>query len=250
MGVTNFQSTYDPRVWIEATRQVPNGESSQSDFLSWVNGPLRAFFPFERFFAGYGRLTASHIEVLRVSEIGHDPAFVGQIEKVFNQDSRGTFREWLQNQKAFLFDSNIPTSTASAREVDESMRFGLGLIAAHGIVDHMTMCGTYFSFSGVPRQSAAATLDSLNLITPVLHAFYLRTLHPDPNRLKDYQLSPRQRDIVLLLAAGQDDKAIAQELAISQETVGNHLRVIYDRFGIHKRGELIAFLRLRGFSGP
>ena len=246
MNVSPLQSHYDPDAWAEALRQVPHGASSESDFLAWADRPLRRFFPFGRFFAGYGRLTASHIEVLRVSVIGYEPAFVAQIEKVFNQDSRGTFRTWLHDQKAFLFDSDVPSSHASALEIDESTRFDLGLVAAHGIVDHMTMCGTYFSFAGVPRQSTASILDALNSITPVLHAFYMRTARPNVDRMKDYQLSPRQRDIVLLLAAGRDDKAIAQELGISQETVGNHLRLIYDRFGIHRRAELIAFLRYRG----
>ncbi len=243
-----LNSNYDSAVWLEVIKQIPEGSCSEPEFIAWVDCALRKFFPFQRFFAGYGRLTASHIEVLRVNVIGYEADFVEQIEKVFNQDRRGTFRAWLQEQKAFVLDSSVPPNGASALEIEEAKRFDLGLIAAHGIVDHMTMCGTYFSFAGVPDQSHKATLDALNLITPVLHSFYMRTLAPNPAQLKDYQLSPRQRDIVLMVANGRDDKTIAQEFEISQETVGNHLRVIYDRFGIHKRSELIAFLRLRGFA--
>jgi DNA-binding CsgD family transcriptional regulator len=42
---------------------------------------------------------------------------------------------------------------------------------------------------------------------------------------------------------GLSDKAIASRLAISDHTVGSHLRAIFARLGISKRSQLIALLK-------
>jgi ATP/maltotriose-dependent transcriptional regulator MalT len=55
-------------------------------------------------------------------------------------------------------------------------------------------------------------------------------------------LSPREREIATLAAAGWSNQAIAQELYLSVRTVGNHLQGVYTKLGIKGRGQLAAAL--------
>lgn len=60
--------------------------------------------------------------------------------------------------------------------------------------------------------------------------------------LDSYGLTPRETDIVLLLARGLSTKEIAAELAISAHTVRDHTRAVYEKAGVGNRGELVAAL--------
>ena len=57
-----------------------------------------------------------------------------------------------------------------------------------------------------------------------------------------YALSQRERDVVALLVAGLDTRAISQRLFISPHTVQDHLKSVFDKVGIHSRRELLATL--------
>jgi DNA-binding CsgD family transcriptional regulator len=50
-------------------------------------------------------------------------------------------------------------------------------------------------------------------------------------------LSRRQNQVCERLLQGKTDKEIAQELAISEETVAYHLRRVYTKFGVTSRAE-------------
>lgn len=55
------------------------------------------------------------------------------------------------------------------------------------------------------------------------------------------RLSPREREILTLLAARWTDREIADALYISYRTVTTHVSNIYDKLGIHSRREAAAF---------
>lgn len=57
-------------------------------------------------------------------------------------------------------------------------------------------------------------------------------------KLKQYKLTPRQREIALLSLAGSSDEEIAEKLRISDYTVKDHMKEIRKVFGIHRRSEL------------
>ncbi|WP_312015634.1 helix-turn-helix transcriptional regulator [Bradyrhizobium liaoningense] len=84
---------------------------------------------------------------------------------------------------------------------------------------------------------------SLNLIAPVLHALFLQTEAVANSPIDLSKLTERQRQLVDLALMGLPDKTIATRLGISENTVGNHFRGIYERLGITKRSPLIAALK-------
>lgn len=59
-------------------------------------------------------------------------------------------------------------------------------------------------------------------------------------------LTPREFDILRWIARGYSNKQIALQLAIQEQTVRNHLRPIFLKFGVTRRTELLVKLFVRG----
>jgi PAS domain S-box-containing protein len=68
-------------------------------------------------------------------------------------------------------------------------------------------------------------------------------LPAEPRRVK---LTPRQRDVLRLLARGATTDQISMELHIARETVRNHVRAVLRALGAHSRVEAIAAARAAG----
>jgi DNA-binding CsgD family transcriptional regulator len=61
-------------------------------------------------------------------------------------------------------------------------------------------------------------------------------------------LSPKQRDVALMLVTGRSADEIVRELSISTTTYKDHLRKIYEKLGINKRADLIRQLTQPSFA--
>jgi DNA-binding CsgD family transcriptional regulator len=61
-------------------------------------------------------------------------------------------------------------------------------------------------------------------------------------KLPPVSLSPREQEIVRMVAQGQPNKVIADVLNISSWTVGTHLRRIFAKCGVGSRAAMIARL--------
>jgi PAS domain S-box-containing protein len=69
-------------------------------------------------------------------------------------------------------------------------------------------------------------------------------LEPNP------RLTPRQREILDLVAAGLSTSEMAARLTISRETVRNHLRSVFKELDVHNRLEAIVTARRLGLLAP
>ena len=236
-------SGFDLKAWITALSAVPSGSIADDQIRRWVEGPLRTFFPFQRFLGAYGRLSGGRIRMRNLVTSGHEDAFIASLEDAFDLTLRGCFAWWVQNRAAFILDPADPPPFATARELEEVKKFSLGVTAAHGVIDPFANTGTYLSFSGVAADDPVRTRAALNLIAPVLHALFLATEQVAKSPVDLARLTDRQRELVDLALMGLPDKTIATRLGISENTVGNHFRGIYERLGITKRSQLIAALK-------
>jgi non-specific serine/threonine protein kinase len=61
-------------------------------------------------------------------------------------------------------------------------------------------------------------------------------------------LSPRERDVLRLIAAGQASKEIARALAVSVTTVERHITHLYDKLGVRGRAEATAYALRHGLA--
>jgi DNA-binding CsgD family transcriptional regulator len=64
-----------------------------------------------------------------------------------------------------------------------------------------------------------------------------------------YALSGRERELVALLVAGLDTRAVTKRLFISRHTVQDHLKSVFSKVGIHSRRELLAKLSASAVDG-
>lgn len=55
---------------------------------------------------------------------------------------------------------------------------------------------------------------------------------PDECEAAVQRLSPRQREVLRLLAEGRARKQVASEMGIAESTVGAHCEAIYARLGV------------------
>jgi len=72
----------------------------------------------------------------------------------------------------------------------------------------------------------------------------------DPGREPDSPpaptLTPRQQEVLVLLADGASTLQIASSLGLAEETVRNHIRQLLRRLGVHSRLAAVAYARRHG----
>lgn len=73
---------------------------------------------------------------------------------------------------------------------------------------------------------------------------------PDPETLKLASLTPREKEIIALIAEGLKNKQIADRLFISETTVRHHLTSIFDKLEVGDRLELLLYAYRHGLARP
>jgi DNA-binding NarL/FixJ family response regulator len=81
-------------------------------------------------------------------------------------------------------------------------------------------------------------------LSPSIAAYVLRHLRRQEGRAKPEEaepiLSPREIELLQLLARGYSNKAAAAEFGISPHTIGDHVKSIYRKLRVSNRGEAMA----------
>jgi DNA-binding NarL/FixJ family response regulator len=103
--------------------------------------------------------------------------------------------------------------------------------------------------------------DALETLASAIHAIYrgeswlspavarqvvqrARNIHPSSNDSPPLDITPRENEVLCLLAQGLDNTAIAKQLVITTRTVQNHVSTIYAKLGVTTRTEA-ALIALR-----
>ena len=74
-------------------------------------------------------------------------------------------------------------------------------------------------------------------------AVIIEPAHPStvaPLLIRSLGLTPRERDVALLVLRGASTQAIGGELHLSAYTVKDHLKSIFDKIGVRSRRDLVA----------
>ena len=85
-------------------------------------------------------------------------------------------------------------------------------------------------------------------VTPLI-AEYLRQARDEPTIRAD-PLTPREREVVKLIAESRSTKQIAAELVISEKTVERHRENILEKLGMHDRVQLTRYAIRTGLIEP
>jgi DNA-binding NarL/FixJ family response regulator len=92
--------------------------------------------------------------------------------------------------------------------------------------------------------AGGAFLIAPSVAKSLIHRAYLKpefSPTPEPEWLR--QLSRREREILGRLVEGRSNKEIAAELFIAEQTVRNHISVIYDKTGVDDRAQAVRLAR-------
>lgn len=71
-----------------------------------------------------------------------------------------------------------------------------------------------------------------------------------PIIIEAYGLSSRERDVVRLIAQGASTSEMAAALFLSQHTVRDYVKTVFEKVGVSSRGELVAKLFAEHYTGP
>ena len=77
-------------------------------------------------------------------------------------------------------------------------------------------------------------------LTPMVAKQVMAFLKPDAAKSgSPSNLTPREKEILLLITQGMTNELIADKLFISVQTVRNHLKNIYDKLQVHSRAQVV-----------
>ena len=62
------------------------------------------------------------------------------------------------------------------------------------------------------------------------------------------RLTPREIEIATMVARGLRNRAIAEDLSVSEGTVKTHLHSVFEKLGVRSRAELTAYCHQRGIA--
>ena len=104
--------------------------------------------------------------------------------------------------------------------------------------DGMTSVMSYHRATGKPAFADRERCIAHVMATEIDWLHREGTHIPAPSNMD--QLSPRLREVLLMLLAGNNRKEIAQKLHLSPHTIADYLKLIYRHFKVKSRGELLA----------
>jgi DNA-binding NarL/FixJ family response regulator len=88
------------------------------------------------------------------------------------------------------------------------------------------------------------------LLHPAVAARVLRELAADDDRARRHELlTPREREVLALLARGRANKAIAFELGVAEKTVKTHVGNILGKLGLSDRTQAALYAVREGIAG-
>jgi DNA-binding NarL/FixJ family response regulator len=64
------------------------------------------------------------------------------------------------------------------------------------------------------------------------------------------RLTPREREIVAAVAAGESNRDVAKRFSLAEGTVKHHISNVFDKLGVSNRAELAAYAASHGLAEP
>jgi two-component system, NarL family, response regulator LiaR len=150
--------------------------------------------------------------------------------------------EALQRLRAEWPEAQVVMLTVSEEQADllEAIRAG----ARGYLLKHLKAAEFLEMLHGLERGEAAMSRQT----TARLLAGFSQLSRSSPNLIES--LTEREAELLRLLADGLSNKAIAQKLSVSENTVKYHLKNILQKLGVHNRTEAATLAIRMGLTDP
>jgi DNA-binding NarL/FixJ family response regulator len=100
----------------------------------------------------------------------------------------------------------------------------------------------------LPALELVAALEKVHAGERIVALHLGRSARPQTPRA--ISLTPRETHVVAMIAAGAANKAIAQELGLSMNTVKSHIRTAYRAMGVTSRTQAVLWAVEHGITAP
>ncbi|MGR8980769.1 MAG: response regulator [Gammaproteobacteria bacterium] len=166
----------------------------------------------------------------------HKPDILVLDLKMPNKDGLAVIRE-LQNQKLNV-KIVLLTAALDENEVLDAIRLGVrGVVLKEMAPQLLIQCirKVYYGGEWIEKNSVTRALEKI-----LKHEAEMQQLHQ--------LLTPREIDLIKLVANGYSNKRIAEERHISEGTVKVHLHNIFDKLQLKSRVELTLYAQNKGLA--
>jgi two-component system nitrate/nitrite response regulator NarL len=145
-----------------------------------------------------------------------------------------TVREEMKNARVIVMDL-VPVHEELAQFVNA------------GVAGFILKDATLDEFVGTIRSVAEGTRVLPPRMTGTLFSQIARAamLRNQAEARDAVRMTPREREVIALIAAGKSNKAIAGELNVAVDTVKSHVRNVMDKLALHSRLEIAAYAHSR-----
>ncbi len=129
------------------------------------------------------------------------------------------------------------TSTISTQQVIEALQIGArGIVLKDAVADDLSK-----SLRAVLAGDYWIGGEHVANLFPALNDLMKQAASPPEPEKKTYGLTPRELQVVTCIVEGCNNKDVAKQFAIREDTVKRHLSHIFDKTGVSTRLELALF---------
>jgi DNA-binding CsgD family transcriptional regulator len=197
----------------------------------------------------HARLLPAKVEVAlargQVEEARASAAELGEVAAAFGSQAL----QALADQAAGAVELAAGDAAAAAARLRRAVDAWHELVAPYEAARARALLGEAFRSLG-DEEGAELELDAARAVFEELGA------RPDLERLEassgvraaGHGLSPRELEVLALLARGDTNRAIAGRLGISERTVDRHVSNIFDKLGVASRAEAAAYAARHGLG--
>jgi DNA-binding CsgD family transcriptional regulator len=212
-----------------------------SEFELWCENRVRPIMQYERMIAATGRVFGGLLAIDKLLGLRYPPEFMETVALQGKLASRRFVGIWLQKRAPIKADLSNLNEMLSDLEQQEFHFLNMQSLIAHGVLEPDGLKGSYFSFAGCPTEPQINQFAKIEMLVLRMHQAMSKLMwqeqKPQLAEHKASRLSPRELQVLNLLAQGHSNPSIALKLHRSDQTIKHQVSSVIKKLGVSSRTE-------------